>query len=139
MASPSLGVSVLWNDRIRATEKNLAEEINQVVQCQTVPFIDESSDFVKFVKFIMEYGNNHRTSDDQNIDFKSVRELALCGDYDLKLQSMQGHNKGKEMFDKVTQKYPLVVLFLQRYYSNMIRNNADSIVCTVNAIDAYLK
>ena len=118
---------------------DLAEEINQVVQCQTVPFIDESSDFVKFVKFIRKYGNKHRTSDDQDIDFKSIRDLALYGNYDLKLQSIQGHDKGKEMYDKVTQKYPLVVLFLQRYYSNMIRNNADSIVCTVNAIDAYLK
>ena len=43
------------------------------------------------------------------------------------------------MLKNVGEKYPLVIGFMKRYYYMNIKDHADSIVCTVNAIDSYLK
>ena len=71
----------------------------------------------------------------------AVRDLVDLCRYDLKLEALKTKetNKGIAMFKQIEEKYPLVVSFMKRYYYSNIEEQADSIVCTVNAIDSYLK
>ena len=110
---------------------------------KTVDFVNEDSDFVKFMNFVVAYGDTRRRNVkyeeyDELEDFSRVREVAKLCRYDLKLDNVTEGNKGKELFTKVEQKYPLVIAVLNRYYYTNIKEHADSIVCTVNAIDSYL-
>lgn len=71
----------------------------------------------------------------------AVRDLVDLCRYDLKLNTVKTKetNKGQKMLKKVEEKYPLVIGFMKRYYYSSIKDHSDSIVCTVNAIDSYLK
>jgi hypothetical protein len=121
----------------------MEDEICELMTHKKVDFIDKESDFVQFANFVIAYGERTRRRDtlnktDKLEDYSRVREVAaLCG-YDFKLNNVTGGDKGKELFKKVEQKYPLVVAFMKRNYYTYIKDHADSIVCTVNAIDSYL-
>tara|TARA_R110000824_G_scaffold30879_1_gene101075 strand:+ start:1249 stop:3399 length:2151 start_codon:yes stop_codon:yes gene_type:complete len=120
----------------------LEDEINALMESKTVDFIDEDSDFVKFAKFVLEYGKQRSHRENANrIDYMAVRDLVDLCRYDLKLNTVKTKetNKGVTMFKNVKEKYPLVVSFMTRLYYGNIKDQADSIVCTVNAIDSYLK
>ena len=132
---------VAFNKSLKDIE--MEDEICQLMQYKTADFIDKESDFVQFANFVMTYGERTRrrdtlNKDDQRADYSSVREVALLCDYDLKLNNVIGGDKGNELFKKVEQKYPLVVAFMKRNYYTYVKDHADAIVCTVNAIDSYL-
>ena len=118
----------------------MEDEICELVKHKKVDFVSEDSDFVKFINFVVDYGDTRRKNmkHDELEDFSRVRELAKLCRYDLKLDNVAEGNKGKELFTKVEQKYPLVIAVLKRYYYTNIQDHADAIVCTVNAIDSYL-
>ena len=122
---------------------DLEDEICELVRHKTVDFVNEDSDFVKFINFVVAYGDTRRRNVkyeeyDELEDLSRVRDLAKLCRYDLKLDNVAEGNKGKELFTKVEQKYPLVVAIMKRYYYTNIDEHADAIVCTVNAIDSYL-
>ena len=132
---------VAFNKSLKDIE--MEDEICQLMQYKTADFIDKESDFVQFANFVMTYGERTRrrdtlNKDDQRADYSSVREVASLCDYDLKLNNVIGGDKGNELFKKVEQKYPLVVAFMKRNYYTYVKDHADAIVCTVNAIDSYL-
>ena len=132
---------VAFNKSLKDIE--MEDEICQLMQYKTADFIDKESDFVQFANFVMTYGERTRRRDtlnttDQRADYSSVREVASLCDYDLKLNNVIGGDKGNELFKKVEQKYPLVVAFMKRNYYTYVKDHADAIVCTVNAIDSYL-
>lgn len=119
---------------------DLEDEICELVKHKKVDFVSEDSDFVKFINFVVDYGDTRRKNmgKEELEDFSRVRELTKLCRYDLKLDNVVEGNKGKELFTKVEQKYPLVIAVLKRYYYTNIQDHADAIVCTVNAIDSYL-
>jgi len=118
----------------------MEDEICELMTHKKVSFTDKESDFVQFANFVVTYGNARRKAlnNDKLENFSKVRELAQLCRYDLKLDNVTGGNKGKELFKKVEQKYPLVIAFMKRQYYTYVKDHADSIVCTVNAIDSYL-
>ena len=119
---------------------DMEDEICELMTHKKVSFTDKESDFVQFANFVVTYGNARRKAlnNDKLENFSKVRELAQLCRYDLKLDNVTGGNKGKELFKKVEQKYPLVIAFMKRQYYTYVKDHADSIVCTVNAIDSYL-
>jgi len=119
----------------------LEDEMIQLMKSKTVDFIDEDSDFVKFAEFVIEYGKQRHREDTVRVDYMAVRDLVKLCRYDLKLEALKtkDSSKGQRMLKKAEEKYPLVIGFMKRYYYMNIKEHADSIVCTVNAIDSYLK
>ena len=119
---------------------DMEDVICELMTHKKVSFTDKESDFVQFANFVVTYGNARRKAlnNDKLENFSKVRELAQLCRYDLKLDNVTGGNKGKELFKKVEQKYPLVIAFIKRQYYTYVKDHADSIVCTVNAIDSYL-
>ena len=132
---------VAFNQSLKDIE--MEDEICELMTYKTVNFIDKESDFVQFVNFVIAYGERTCRRDtlnktDKLEDYSRVREVAaLCG-YDLKLNNVTGGDKGIKLFKKIEQKYPLVVAFMKRNYYTYVKDHADAIVCTVNAIDSYL-
>jgi len=118
----------------------MEDEICELMTHKKVDFIDQESDFVQFVNFVITYGNVRRKAlSNANLEnLSKVRALAESCGYDLKLNNVIGGDKGKELFKKIEQKYPLVVAYMKRSYYTAVKDHADSIVCTVNAIDSYL-
>ena len=138
-----------FKTKIRFSESlddiELEDEMYELMKSKTVDFVDEDSDFVKFANFILEYGKQKGYSANREnttrVDYTSVRELVSLSRYDLKLETLKtkDSSKGQKMLKNVEEKYPLVIGFMKRYYYSSIKDHADSIVCTVNAIDSYLK
>ena len=118
----------------------MEDEICELMTHKKVDFIDKESDFVQFAKFVIAYGNVRRKAlSNANLEnLSKVRALAESCGYDLKLNNVIGGDKGKELFKKIEQKYPLVVAFMKRNYYTYVKDHADARVCTVNAIDSYL-